>query len=108
MITLTIGTTRGCCAASSGHGTVHLLTFLRQGPPARGVDYTGGFLLAAIELAEQSGLRVEATVVDCPRDRLRIGLEVELTWIGRAGAPWPAFRPAERPADRPADWGARP
>lgn len=82
-------------APVSGRGTVHLLTFLYQGPP--GVDYTGGFPLAAIELAEQPGLRVEATVVDCPRERLRIGLEVELTWIDRdpdPKAPWPAFRPA--------------
>jgi uncharacterized protein len=85
----------------SGRGTVHLLTFLHQGPPAPGVDYSGGFPLAAIELAEQARLRVAATVVDCPRDRLRIGLEVELTWIGREGdpkTPWPAFRPAARPA----------
>jgi uncharacterized OB-fold protein len=61
------------------------------------VNYAGGFPLAAIELAEQPGLRVEATVVDCPRDRLRVGLEVELTWIDRDGdpkTPWPAFRPA--------------
>lgn len=77
----------------SGCGTVYLLTFLHQGPPARGVDYAGGFPLAAIELAEQPGLRVQATVVDCARDRLRIGLPVELTWIDRDGAPWPAFRP---------------
>jgi uncharacterized OB-fold protein len=93
-------------APVSGRGTVYLLTFLHQGPP--GADYAGGFPLAAVELAEQAGLRVEATVVDCPRDRLRVGLEVELTWIGRAGAPWPAFRPADQPADRPADWGVRP
>ena len=78
----------------SGRGTVHLLTFLHQGPPAPGVDYAGGFPLAAIELAEQPGLRVEATVLDCPRDQLRVGLEVELTWMDRDGAPWPAFRPA--------------
>ncbi len=78
----------------SGRGTVHLLTFLHQGPPAPGVDYSGGFPLAAIELAEQPGLRVEATVVECPRDKLRIGLEVELTWRDRDGAPWPVFRPA--------------
>jgi uncharacterized protein len=97
----------------SGRGTVHLLTFLHQGPP--GADYSGGFPLAAIELAEQAGLRVEATVVDCPRDRLRVGLEVELTWLGRAGAPWPAFRPAGGPAaqdpaaqDPAARDGARP
>jgi uncharacterized protein len=88
----------------SGRGVVRLLTFLHQGPPAPGVDYSGGFPLAAIELAEQPGLRVEATVVDCPRDRLRVGLAVELTWIERDGAPWPAFRPADGGA---ADGGER-
>ena len=82
----------------SGRGTVYLLTLLHQGPPAPGVDYTGGFPLAGIELAEQPGLRVEATVVDCPRDQLRVGLAVELTWIDRDGAPWPAFRPAGMPS----------
>jgi uncharacterized protein len=75
----------------SGRGTVYLLTFLHQGPPAPGVDYAGGFPLAGIELAEQPGLRVEATIVGCPRDQLRVGLAVELTWIDRDGAPWPAF-----------------
>ena len=70
---------------------MYLLTFLHQGPPAPGVDYAGGFPLAAIELAEQPGLRVEATVIGCPRDRLRVGLEVELTWIARDGQPWPGL-----------------
>ncbi len=84
----------------SGRGTVYLLTFLHQGPLTPGVDYAAGFPLAAIELAEQAGLRVQATVVECPRDRLRIGLEVELTWIDRDGdpeTPWPAFRPGAQP-----------
>ena len=49
--------------------------------------------LAAIELIEQAGLRFVATIVDCPPEQLRIGLPVELTWITRADAPWPAFRP---------------
>jgi len=82
----------------SGRGTVYLLTFLHQGPPCDGVDYAGGFPLAGVELAEQPGLRMEATVVDCPRDQLRVGLDVELTWIDRDGAPWPAFRPARTPS----------
>jgi hypothetical protein len=89
----------------SGRGTVHLLTILHQGPAAPGVDYSAGFPLAAIELAEQPGLRVEATVLDCPRAQLRIGLEVELTWIDRDGAPWPAFCPAAQPGGRAPDHG---
>lgn len=78
----------------SGHGTVHLLTLLHQGPPATGVAYSPPWPLAAVELVEQPGLRVTATLVDCPREDLRVGLEVRLAWIERDGAPWPAFRPA--------------
>jgi len=83
----------------SGQGTVHLLTVLHQGPPSPDVDYATPWPLAAVELVEQSGLRVAATIVDCPPARLRIGLRVELTWITREGAPWPAFRPAEGASD---------
>jgi uncharacterized OB-fold protein len=83
----------------SGRGTVHLLTLLHQGPPSADVDYSAPWPLAAIELVEQTGLRFVATIVDCPPQRLRIGLPVELTWITRAGAPWPAFRPVKEAVD---------
>jgi uncharacterized OB-fold protein len=83
-----------------GRATVHLLTRLHQGPPAPDVDYQVPWPLAAVELAEQRGLRFVATIVDCPPERLAVGLPVELTWISRAGAPWYAFRPA---ADTAAD-----
>jgi uncharacterized OB-fold protein len=78
---------------AGGLGTVHLLTRLYQGPPSADVDYSTPWPLAAVELVEQPGLRVATTILDCPPDRLRIGLEVSLTWITRGGAPWPAFRP---------------
>ncbi|OHV32251.1 MULTISPECIES: Zn-ribbon domain-containing OB-fold protein [Pseudofrankia] len=81
-------------APVSGRGTVHTLTLLHQGPPAPDVDYTRPWPLAAVELAEQPGLRFAATIVDCPPERLAVGLPVELTWITRTGAPWYAFRPA--------------
>jgi uncharacterized protein len=85
--------------AVSGRGTVHLLTLLHQGPPTPGVDYSTPWPLAAVELEEQPGLRVVGTLVDCPPEQRRIGVPVELTWITRDGAPWPAFRPsAEREA----------
>ena len=76
----------------SGFGTVHLLTFYHQ---ARG---TGGVFgepwpVAAVELAEQPGLRITSTLVECARERMQIGLPVELTWIEWNGAPVPAFRP---------------
>jgi uncharacterized OB-fold protein len=43
---------------------------------------------------EQEALRFTSTVVECPVDELRIGMPVELTWLERDGAPFPAFRPA--------------
>ncbi|MBS9376401.1 Zn-ribbon domain-containing OB-fold protein [Rhodococcus sp. B50] len=73
-----------------GSGTIHLLTRLHQGPPV--VDYTTPWPLAAIDLTEQPGLRIVAPLVDSPETTQRIGQPVELTWIERDGAPWPAFR----------------
>ena len=81
-------------APVSGRGRIHLLILLHQGPPARDVDYSIPWPLAAVELEEQPGLRFVSTVVDCPADQLRVGLPVELTWIERDGGPWYAFRPA--------------
>jgi uncharacterized OB-fold protein len=79
----------------SGRGVIALFTVLHHGPPATGIDYQEGHPVAAVELAEQPGLRFTATIVDCKRETLRIGLPVELTWIERVGVPVPAFRPAE-------------
>jgi uncharacterized OB-fold protein len=83
----------------SGRGTVYLLTRLYQGPPSADVDYSTPRPLVAVELTEQAGLRVATTIVDCPPDQLRIGLPVELSWISRDGAPWPAFRPIVQDTD---------
>ena len=78
----------------SGRGVVHLAMFLRQGAPAPGVDYAKGpHPVVTIELEEQPGLRFTSTIVDCPLEEVRIGLPVELAWIERYGAPFPAFRP---------------
>jgi hypothetical protein len=49
--------------------------------------------VATIELAEQTGLRHTSTLVNCERERMRIGLPVRLTWLERAGAPFPAWEP---------------
>lgn len=75
----------------AGTGTIHLLTFLHQGPPAPGVDYSTPYPLATVELDEQVGLRFTATVVDAPNESIAIGERVELRWIERAGVPVPAF-----------------
>ena len=82
----------------SGRGTVHLLIFLHTGAPIPGVDYAAGHPVATIELAEQKGLRFTATLVNCVRSEMKIGLPVELTFIERDGRPAPAFQPARRAA----------
>lgn len=87
--------------AVGGRGTVHLLIRLHQGPSAPGVDYAAvPHPVAVVELEEQEGLRVTSTVVDCPPERLEIGLPVELAWIDRGGIPFPAFRPRHDAAPR--------
>lgn len=78
----------------SGRGTVHLLTLLHQGPPAEGVDYAEPYPVAGVELEEQEGLRYTSAVVNCSADSVAIGMNVELTWIERHGAPFPVFQPA--------------
>ena len=75
----------------SGEGTIHLLIWLRQGPPADGVDFATPHPVATVELVEKPGLRYTSTVVDAGMADIAIGDPVELTWITRAGAPYPAF-----------------
>lgn len=76
-----------------GAGVVYMTVSMHQaarpGTPA-GVPST----IVTVELAEQPGLRVSATLVDCPPDEVRIGLPVQLGWIQRDGLPSPVFRPA--------------
>lgn len=76
----------------SGHGTIHLLMFLHQGPPTEGVDYSTPYPVVVIELDEQPGLRFTSTIVGSSNDQIIIGKRVKLDWIERAGAPFPVFR----------------
>ena len=76
----------------AGTGTIHLATFLHQGPPAEGVDYSTPYPVVTVELDEQAGLRFTSTVVDADRDEITIGRRVALDWIDRAGTPLPVFR----------------
>lgn len=73
-----------------GAGSIYAITRLHQGPPI--VSYSPPWPLAAIELTEQPGLRVAATLVQTPAEQQRVGTPVELVWIERDSAPWPAFR----------------
>lgn len=76
----------------SGRGTVHLSILLHQGPAATGVSYP--YPVVTVELAEQAGLRFTSTAV-ADQGRLPIGTPVELVWLDRDGAPFPAFRPRD-------------
>ncbi len=78
--------------AVSGNGTIDLLIFLHQGPPAPGVDYTTPYPVASVGLDEQEGLRFTATIIGSPNDEIAIGERVTLDWIDRAGIPTPVFR----------------
>lgn len=75
----------------SGDGTIFMAVFLHQGPPAPGVDYSEPHPVVAVELAEQEGLRFTSTVVGAAKDRIVIGAPVRLSWIERAGVPFPVF-----------------
>ncbi len=59
----------------SGHGTVFTYTVNYQPfNPAVPVPY----VVAIVELAEQTDLRIAASIVDCEPDSVRIGLPVEV------------------------------
>ena len=76
----------------AGTGSIHLLVFLHQGPPAPGVDYSTPHPVATVELDEQPGLRFTSTVIGAANDEIGIGRRVRLDWIERAGLPLPVFR----------------
>jgi uncharacterized OB-fold protein len=80
--------------AIGGKGTIHLLSRLYMGPPAPDVDYKAGpHPVATVELDEQPGLRYTSTVINCPTDKIQIGMRIQLAWIERYGAPYPVFEP---------------
>lgn len=77
----------------SGRGRLYMFTLLAQSrDPDAPLD--APMPVAAIELAEQPGLRYLAQVVDCPPEALAHDMPVELTWVTTGGRRWPAFRPA--------------
>jgi uncharacterized protein len=82
-----------------GTGTIHLLIFLYQGPPAEGVDYTSPHPVAAVELDEQEGLRFTSTVVGAENDEIAVGKRVQLDWTERNGQPYPVWRLSDEGAN---------
>jgi hypothetical protein len=80
----------------AGTGTIHLVVFLHQGPPAEGVDYATPHPVVTVELDEQPGLRFTSTVVGPPQQSIAVGQRVTLDWILRGGTPLPVFRLARQ------------
>jgi uncharacterized protein len=78
----------------SGHGTVFTYT-VNYHPynPEIPVPY----VIAIIELAEQSGLRLAANIVDCEPDSVRCGMPVDVRPEKGAGGA-PLFAPSDAPA----------
>jgi uncharacterized OB-fold protein len=78
-----------------GSGTIHLLIFLHQGPPADGVDYMTPHPVATVQLDEQEGLRFTSTVSGADNEEIAIGKRVHLDWTERNGRPHPVWRLGE-------------
>lgn len=75
-----------------GKGKVFMFTLIHQerDPNDR---LREPIVAAAVELAEQSGLRYLARVVNCPRSHLTLDMPVQLTWMDAEGHKMPAFEP---------------
>lgn len=52
------------------------------------------YVVAVVTLEEQPDLRLITNIVDCPEERLHVGLPVEVTYVDAApGLTLPVFRP---------------
>ena len=49
--------------------------------------------VAAVELAEQNGLRYLSRIVNCAVEHIHHDMPVQLTWVEIGGLEWPAFEP---------------
>ena len=81
--------------AASGRGTVYSFSTVHRAPSAEfrdDVPYT----VVLVALAE--GPRMLSTLVNCPLDRVHVGLPVEIVYDRVTGeVTLPRFRPAARP-----------
>jgi uncharacterized OB-fold protein len=63
-------------APVSGRGFVHSFTVNYQ----QWVPDTYPYVIAIVELDEQSGLRLTSNIVGCPFDEVHVGMRVEVTF----------------------------
>lgn len=77
----------------SGKGHLHMWTVILQ---SRDPDHPlmEPVVTAAVELAEQPGLRYLSRIVNVALHALRHDMPLTLTWIEEGGRKWPAFEPA--------------
>ena len=76
----------------SGLGSVFMFTLLYQLRDPTSMIHEP-VAVAAVELAEQKGLRYLARIVNCPPQDITHDMPVRLTWIELGNLEWPAFEP---------------
>jgi uncharacterized OB-fold protein len=78
----------------SGRGVVYAYTVNRyQWLP----DMAPPYVIATVELVEQSGLQLMTNVVGCAVDEVSIGMEVEVVFAQHDDVFVPLFRPVTTP-----------
>ena len=86
-------------AEVSGKGTLYMNTVIYQSRDPDNPLFEP-VVVAAVELAEQKGLRYLSRIVNCPPEALAHDMPLRLTWIEQDdGRRWPAFEPACAGAD---------
>ena len=82
-------------AQVSGRGVLYSFTVTMQAWHPFWTDKVP-YVLAAVELREQAGLRILSNIIDCGQDRLRIGMPLAVAFQDLApGLTLPLFKPAE-------------
>lgn len=76
----------------SGRGTLFMFTLIHQARDPK-VRLEEPIAVAAVELAEQKGLRYLSSIVGCPLHKLRHDMPLQLTWVEQGGIQVPAFEP---------------
>ncbi len=76
---------------TTGRGIIYSYTTVRRSSLSEFQDRVP-YTYAMVELHE--GIRIPTNIINCPVDRVRIGMPVELAWIEESKETIPVFRPA--------------